>query len=71
MILFTADWHLKLGQKNVPKKWALNRYELFFEAIREKEKTCKMHIIGGDLFDRLPSMEELELYFSFVSKAQR
>ena len=33
MILFTADWHLKLGQKNVPKKWALNRYELFFEAI--------------------------------------
>jgi DNA repair exonuclease SbcCD nuclease subunit len=71
MILFTADWHLKLGQKNVPKKWALNRYELFFEAIREKEKTCKMHIIGGDLFDRLPTMEELELYFSFVSKAQR
>jgi len=51
MILFTADWHLKLGQKNVPKKWALNRYELFFEAIREKEKTCKMHIIGGDLFE--------------------
>ena len=71
MILFTADWHLKLGQKNVPKKWALNRYELFFEAIREKEKTCKMHIIGGDLFDRLPTMEELELYFSFVSKVQR
>ena len=71
MILFTADWHLKLGQKNVPKKWALNRYELFFEAIREQEKTCKMHIIGGDLFDRLPNMEELELYFSFISKVQR
>ena len=25
-----------------------------------------MHVIGGDLFDRLPSMEELELYFSFI-----
>lgn len=71
MILFTADWHLKLGQKNVPVSWALNRYELFFKAIREKEKTCKMHIIGGDLFDRLPTMVELELYFSFVSKVQR
>ena len=71
MILFTADWHLKLGQKNVPVKWALNRYELFFEAIREQEKTCSMHIIGGDLFDRLPTMIELELYFSFISKVQR
>jgi DNA repair exonuclease SbcCD nuclease subunit len=27
-----------------------------------------MHIIGGDLFDRLPNMEELELYFSFIRK---
>jgi DNA repair exonuclease SbcCD nuclease subunit len=25
-----------------------------------------MHIIGGDLFDRLPNMEELELYFTFI-----
>jgi hypothetical protein len=22
MILFTADWHIKLGQKNVPVEWA-------------------------------------------------
>ena len=27
-----------------------------------------MHIIGGDLFDRLPTMEELELYFSFIRR---
>jgi DNA repair exonuclease SbcCD nuclease subunit len=25
-----------------------------------------MHIIGGDLFDRVPSMDELTLYFDFV-----
>jgi DNA repair exonuclease SbcCD nuclease subunit len=25
-----------------------------------------MHIIGGDLFDRIPSMDELQLYFSFI-----
>lgn len=70
MILFTADWHLKLGQKNVPREWALNRYKLFFEQIHSLEKQCNMHIIGGDLFDRLPNMEELELYFSFIRKVQ-
>lgn len=30
-----------------------------------------MHIIGGDLFDRLPSMEELELYFSFIREVKK
>ena len=66
MILFTADWHLKLGQKNVPREWALNRYKMFFEQVHSLEKQCNMHVIGGDLFDRLPNMEELELYFSFI-----
>lgn len=66
MILYTADWHIKLGQKNVPVAWAVNRYNLFFQQVYELEKECSMHIIGGDLFDRLPNMEELELYFSFI-----
>lgn len=66
MILFTADWHIKLGQKNVPKDWALNRYRRFFAQIRELESKVDLHIIGGDLFDRLPSMEELQLYFEFI-----
>lgn len=66
MILFTADWHLKLGQKNVPVEWAKNRYKSFFKQIKELEQQCSTHIIGGDLFDRLPTMEELELYFSFI-----
>jgi DNA repair exonuclease SbcCD nuclease subunit len=66
MILFTADWHIKLGQKNVPLEWAKNRYKLFFEQVYSLEKQCNMHIIGGDLFDRLPNMEELEVYFSFI-----
>ena len=70
MILFTADWHIKLGQKNVPVAWALNRYNLFFQQIYDLEKECNMHIIGGDLFDRLPNMEELELYFSFIRKVK-
>jgi len=70
MILFTADWHIKLGQKNVPREWALNRYSLFFKEIHSLENMCNMHIIGGDLFDRLPNMEELELYFSFIREVK-
>ena len=66
MILFTADWHLKLGQKNVPLPWACSRFELFFEEIRKIEKYAEMHIIGGDLFDRVPTMDELTLYFDFI-----
>ena len=68
MILFTADWHIKLGQKNVPREWATDRYRKFFEQVYGLEKQCNMHIIGGDLFDRLPNMEELELYFEFIPK---
>lgn len=68
MILFTADWHIKLGQKNVPVSWAKNRYRLFFEQIHKLEEEVTLHIIGGDLFDRLPTMEELHLYFEFVAK---
>ena len=66
MILFTADWHIKLGQKNVPIAWACSRYEHFFEQIHNLEKEVDLHIIGGDLFDRVPSMDELTLYFDFV-----
>ena len=66
MILFTADWHIKLGQKNVPVAWACARYKMFFEQIQKIEKDVDLHIIGGDLFDRVPSMDELSLYFDFV-----
>ena len=66
MILFTADWHLKLGQKNVPLPWACARFELFFQQIRTLELGADIHVIGGDLFDRVPSMDELTLYFDFI-----
>ena len=66
MILFTADWHIKLGQKNVPMPWACSRYKMFFEAIYDLEEHVDLHIIGGDLFDRVPSMDELTLYFDFI-----
>lgn len=68
MILLTADWHIKIGQKNVPKEWAINRYKLFFEQLKDLESRISLHIIAGDIFDKLPSMEELEIYFKFVKQ---
>jgi DNA repair exonuclease SbcCD nuclease subunit len=66
VILFTADWHIKLGQKNVPMAWACSRYKLFFEILHQLEENVDLHIIGGDLFDRVPSMDEITLYFDFI-----
>jgi DNA repair exonuclease SbcCD nuclease subunit len=68
-ILFTADWHIKLGQKNVPVEWQKNRFLMFFNQLNDiiRQHNIKMLILGGDTFDRLPTIEELELYFQFLS----
>jgi DNA repair exonuclease SbcCD nuclease subunit len=65
-ILFSADWHIKLGQKSVPREWATNRYKLLFKELYKLEKTVDLHIIGGDLFDRMPTLDELSLYFKYI-----
>lgn len=66
-ILFTADIHIKLGQKNVPVEWALNRYKLLIKDLVEAQDHADMFIIGGDIFDKLPNMEELEVYYDLVT----
>ena len=67
-ILFSADWHIKLGQKGVPSDWQKNRFRMMFNSVAEiyKSKSCDSLIIGGDIFDRMPTMEELELYFEWL-----
>ena len=70
-ILFTADVHIKLGQKNVPVPWAKNRFQLFVEQFAEMQKQADLVIIGGDVFDRLPTMDEVELYFDFVESFKK
>lgn len=67
-VLFSADWHIKLNTKNIPDSWAINRYRLMFQELYNLESEVDMHIIGGDIFDKLPSMQELELYFEFISR---
>jgi hypothetical protein len=66
-VLFTADIHIKLGQKNVPQDWARNRYNLLWQQLAEQQTKADLFVIGGDVFDKLPSMEELEIYFDLIN----
>ena len=66
--LLLADIHIKLGQKNVPREWALKRYDMFFDQVAEIEDDVDEVIIPGDLFDRMPTLDELSLYFKFISQ---
>jgi len=63
-VLFTADWHIKLGQKNVPREFQKNRYKMLFEKINEIQ--ADIHVLGGDIFDKVPNPEEISLFFDFV-----
>lgn len=69
-ILFTADWHIKLGQRHVPKVWQIDRLKKMVSEINQaaKDAACDLIIIGGDIFDRFdPSAEEMELYYNLIS----
>lgn len=66
-LMFTADLHIKLGQKNVPVDWARRRYEELFVQLGDYYQSVDLLVVGGDIFDKLPSMEELALFFEFVS----
>lgn len=63
-VLFSADYHIKLGQKNVPREWQKARYEMLFEKLHGIE--ADIHILGGDIFDKVPNPEELSLFFDLV-----
>jgi len=67
-ILFSADWHIKIGAKNVPREWQKNRYNMLWEKLHELEEQCDIHIMGGDIFDKLPNPEEISMYFDFISE---
>lgn len=66
-ILFTADLHIKLGQKNVPVEWALNRYNMLEEQLEQLQNEADIVVLGGDVFDKLPNMAELDVYFKLIS----
>jgi len=66
-ILFTADLHIKVGQKNVPKEWQKNRFSMFFKELCILAERADIIILGGDIFDKAPNLEELKLYFELVA----
>lgn len=70
-LLFSADWHIKLGQKHVPVLWQINRFHMLVDKLNNRfdASECDLHVIGGDIFDRFdPTPEEIELYFDLVAK---
>lgn len=68
-LLFSADWHIKLGQKNVPREWQKERFHQLVDEIEKLE--FDVMVIGGDIFDKLPSLEEIALYFELIGKFTR
>jgi DNA repair exonuclease SbcCD nuclease subunit len=68
-ILFSADWHIKLGQKNVPTEWQLNRYKELIAKLNNIP--CDLHIVGGDIFDRVPTLDELGIFIEFVNTCNK
>lgn len=66
-LMLTADWHIKLGAKNIPEEWAVNRFHSLFQQIHQKAEQVDLHIIAGDVFDKLPNMQELALFMEFVT----
>jgi DNA repair exonuclease SbcCD nuclease subunit len=66
-VLFSADIHIKLGQKNVPIEWAKNRFNMLWRQLEALQEECDLFVVGGDVFDKLPNMEELETYFDLVN----
>lgn len=66
--LFIADLHIKLNQKNVPVEWARNRYSMFIEQTVGMCSKADLLVLGGDIWDKYPSAEELEIYFELVKR---
>ena len=67
-VLFTADLHIRIGQKNIPREWAHKQYEIMFSEIDRvfKEQECELEVHGGDIFDKVPTMEELSIYIGYL-----
>lgn len=67
-LLFIADVHLKVGAKDVPNEWSKMRFAKLNSEIRKaiEEHKPDICVVGGDVFDKMPNIDEIELYYEFV-----
>lgn len=71
LILFTADWHIKLNRSNIPNRWQIDRTLEMVDYINKiaTKYNVEQIIIGGDILDvSNPSPDELELYFEAIAR---
>ena len=50
----------------MPIPWALNRYKNLIDQLDELQTQADIVVLGGDIFDKLPNMEELDVYFKMI-----
>lgn len=68
-LIFIADLHIKLGQKNVPKEWQRDRFMKLADELCKEVGADSTLVIGGDLFDTpKPTLEELFLASEFLDR---
>jgi len=64
-----ADIHIKLGQKNVPSDWQINRFNLLAEEVNKLAPA--VIFLAGDLLDVAdPSIAEVGLLYNFLNDLQ-
>ena len=62
--IYTADWHIKTKFREVPISWLSDRFLewlVFLENERKRLNTDTL-VIGGDLFDKIPTMFDMALF---------
>jgi DNA repair exonuclease SbcCD nuclease subunit len=70
-ILSSADWHVNLHRKKIPKHWQMDRFQRLFAKLLALETRCDVHVIAGDLFDKEPDPDEICLVLSYLNSVQK
>jgi DNA repair exonuclease SbcCD nuclease subunit len=70
-ILSSADWHVNLHRKKIPRQWQMSRFQLLFNKLLELETQCDVHVIAGDLFDKEPDPDEICLVLAYLNSVQK
>jgi len=67
-ILFTADLHLKLNVPKIPNEWQANRYRMLGDELAKlvAQDNIELVVLGGDIFDKKPAIEEIALLFNSI-----